>query len=211
MVRLSAVTWPWAALGGPCLPSALPMAITVSPTDSLEESPTLTVFNPDAPSICTRATSSAASVPITCALWLGPVPATRTAMLLAPSMTWLLVSTCPDAVITIPLPAATPSGKVEVMSTTAGSTCASIDGTSAEPPLGRAPADPGAAAGGGRTAVEGVGCEEPVILAPMTAPPTPLTRRSPIAIAAVRSRRRRRGGGAGSHGVGSHWPGGGGD
>src|SRR5438309_11210227 len=98
-------------------------------------------------------------------------------MVLAPSMTWLLVSTCPDAVITIPLPAATPSGKVEVISATAGSTCASIDETSAEPPLGRAPADPGAAAGGGRTAVEG-GCEEPVILAPMTAPLAPLTRRS---------------------------------
>ena len=97
------------------------------------------------------------------------------------------------------------------MSATAGSTRAAIDETSAELPLGSAPVDPGAAAGGGRTAVEGVGCEEPVILAPMTAPPAPLTRRSPTAIAAVSSRRRGRGGGAGSHGVGSHWPGGGGD
>ena len=60
-------------------------------------------------------------------------------MSVAPAITWLLVSTSPDEVITIPVPAAAPLVSVVLMSTTPGSTFAAIAATSIPPrPTGAA-------------------------------------------------------------------------
>ena len=44
-------------------------------------------------------------------------------------MTWLLVSTVPEAVRIIPVPSSSPSGPLAVMSTVAGSTRAAMEAT----------------------------------------------------------------------------------
>jgi hypothetical protein len=102
------VTTPVVGAGAPPRPSAFPSATTWSPTATLEELPSGAVVSPDAPVICTSATSSVGSTPITVAWYRGPVPFTWTEMPVAPSTTWLLVSTSPEEVRMIPVPAAVP-------------------------------------------------------------------------------------------------------
>src|SRR4051794_9205206 len=65
------------------------------------------------------ATSSVASVPSTVAVYFVPVPPTWTEIPDDPAMTWLLVSTTPDGVRSMPVPAAlAPSpARVVVIST----------------------------------------------------------------------------------------------
>ena len=58
------------------------------------------------------------------------MPATCTSMSVAPAITWLFVRTSPDAVSTMPVPAAMPFESVVVMSTIAGSTLAAMAATS---------------------------------------------------------------------------------
>jgi hypothetical protein len=53
--------------------------------------------------------SSAASVPSTVAWYLRPVVTSVTVILLEPWITWLLVSTTPEELSTMPVPAAVPS------------------------------------------------------------------------------------------------------
>jgi hypothetical protein len=99
----------------------------------------LTVLSLETPSICRRATSSLGSAASTRAGWSGPEPSTCTWTRVAPSMTWLLVSTSPPEVSTMPVPAATPSIRVEVTSTMPGSTWAAVAEVSTEPPDPAAP------------------------------------------------------------------------
>ena len=65
MVRFSAVIVPLVTVGEPPVPPALPMATTPVPRLTLAESPTDTVFSPDAPTSLISATSSTGSTPST--------------------------------------------------------------------------------------------------------------------------------------------------
>ena len=129
MVWSVAVTWPWVTVGAPPWPRALPIARTGSPTLTLDESARVTVGRPDTPSIWISATSEVGETPITCAVYV-PLPETTTEMLIEPSTTWLLVSTSPDDVMIMPVPAAEPVPVVVwttvLMSTIAGATLAVI-------------------------------------------------------------------------------------
>ena len=87
--------------------AALPTATTCVPTLTLSESPTLTVFSPDTPVSLSRATSSVASVPTTLAVYLRPELTTVAVSPVEPDTTWLLVSTRPDEVNSIPVPSKT--------------------------------------------------------------------------------------------------------
>ena len=119
---------PWVTVGVPPWPSALPMATTSWPTERVEESARVTVGSPDKPWICRSATSSVGSTPMTLAAYVPWWPSTVTRMLVALRITWLLVSTWPVEVTTIPVPAASAvlpeasTRMVVLMSTTAGST-----------------------------------------------------------------------------------------
>ena len=68
MVRFSAVIVPLVTVGVPPVPPALPMATTPVPRVTLAESPTDTVFSPDAPTSLISATSSTGSTPSTWAV-----------------------------------------------------------------------------------------------------------------------------------------------
>ena len=100
------VTVPLLTEGAPPTPPALPTAVTASPICTLDESPTFAISRPDASSSCSTATSAVGSVPTTCALYVSPVVTMVTVTLVAPSITWLFVSTSPEAVSTMPVPAA---------------------------------------------------------------------------------------------------------
>ncbi len=65
MVWSMAVIWPRVTDGVPPAPSALPSATTWSPTLRLEESASVTVGRPEAPSIWTSATSAVGETPMT--------------------------------------------------------------------------------------------------------------------------------------------------
>src|SRR6266702_4601033 len=75
------------------------------------------------------ATSAVGETPMTWAVYV-PLPETTTEMLIEPSTTWLLVSTSPDEVLIMPVPAAEPVPVVVwmtvMMSTIAGATAAVI-------------------------------------------------------------------------------------
>ena len=107
VVRLwsSAVTDPDAARSLPP-PWALPTPVTLSPTCTLREVSKVAVVSPDAFCSCSTATSSAASVPTTVAVYVRPVDAISTVIFVAPSTTWLLVRISPMLVTTVPVPAA---------------------------------------------------------------------------------------------------------
>src|SRR5579884_802291 len=106
MVWSSAVTVPWATAGAPPRPSALPTTVTWSPTFTLDESSIAAVLSPDAPSICSTATSLVGSSRTTRAVYVRPDVVTTVVTCSAPSMTWLLVSTSPVDVSRMPVPAA---------------------------------------------------------------------------------------------------------
>jgi len=74
---------------------------------TLDESPTWTVFSPDTPTSLSSATSSVASVPTIWARYLRPEVTTVAVSPVEPSTTWLLVSTSPDELSTIPVPSNT--------------------------------------------------------------------------------------------------------
>src|SRR6266849_3408156 len=129
MVWSTESTWPCVTVGAPPWPSALPSASTASPTLTLDESARVTVGRPETLSIWISATSAVGETPMTCAVYV-PLPETTTEMLIEPSTTWLLVSTSPDDVMIMPVPAAAPFPLVGwmtvLMSTIAGSTLAAI-------------------------------------------------------------------------------------
>ncbi len=122
----SAVTEPLVAAGVPPRPPALPIATMRSPTCTDESWAVSTVFRPETPSIFSSATSSTTSKPSTCAVYVSPVSTGWTLIAVAPSITWLLVSTSPSDVMIMPVPAASPwllpVSMVVKMSTTAGFT-----------------------------------------------------------------------------------------
>src|ERR1700686_52212 len=119
----SAVTVPDESVGAPPRPSALPIAVTLSPTDTCEESPTGTVGRSDALASCSTATSSVGSTPTTGALYVRPLSMTSTVTLTAPSTTWLLVRTWPEDERIMPVPEAElPAPRSEFTSTTAAVT-----------------------------------------------------------------------------------------
>src|SRR5215831_2886079 len=124
IVRWSAVIDPLVTVGFPFTPPALPSATTGEPRVTLDESPTWTVFSPDTPVSLSSATSSVASVPTISARYLRPVVTTVAVSPVEPSTTWLLVSTSPDELSTIPVPSNTwpVKRRVAVMSTNPGST-----------------------------------------------------------------------------------------
>jgi len=103
--RLRPVTVPFAALGTPPAPIALPTATTASPTETVPVS-VVTGVRPDAPLSCSTAMSSTLSVPTTVATYLSPVDTTITLIFVAPSTTWLLVRISPSDVRIMPVPAA---------------------------------------------------------------------------------------------------------
>src|SRR5438128_2255978 len=109
MVCASATTEPVAAVGVPPVPPALPTAVTASPTATDVAVPSLAVVRPDAPDSCSTATSSVASVPTTAAVYVLPVDTTVTEIDVDPATTWLFVRISPDAVSTMPVPAAFPA------------------------------------------------------------------------------------------------------
>src|SRR6266567_681430 len=129
MVWSMASTWPCVTVGAPPWPSALPSASTASPALTLDESARVTVGRPETPSIWISATSAVGETPMTRAVYV-PLPETTTEMLIEPSTTWLLVSTSPDEVMIMPVPAAEPVPVVVwmtvLMSTIAGATAAVI-------------------------------------------------------------------------------------
>src|SRR6266566_2563912 len=129
MVWSMASTWPCVTVGAPPWPSALPSASTASPALTLDESARVTVGRPETPSIWISATSAVGETPMTWAVYV-PLPETTTEMLIEPSTTWLLVSTSPDEVMIMPVPAAEPVPVVVwmtvLMSTIAGATAAVI-------------------------------------------------------------------------------------
>src|ERR1700730_18500604 len=86
-------------------PWALPMATTESPVFSVAELPSGTVVRPDAPCNWIRAISPVTSYPTTLAWYWWPF-AVRAVIEVEPSMTWLLVSTRPSGLITMPVAAA---------------------------------------------------------------------------------------------------------
>ena len=83
--------------------------------------------------ICSNATSSVTSYPITLAVYDGPVPPGVTLMLVASAMTWLFVRISPVDEINMPVPAARPCASVVLMLTSAGLTLAAIAFTSSAP------------------------------------------------------------------------------
>ncbi len=112
MARFSAVIVPLVTVGWPPVPPAFPIATTGSPSRTLLESPTWTVFSPDTfcpdgPVSCNSATSWALSVPTTLALYFWAFPISRTCTRVEPLMTWLLVSTMPLEDSTMPVPSKT--------------------------------------------------------------------------------------------------------
>src|SRR5262249_50548316 len=124
IVRCSAVIDPLVTVGFPPWPPALPSATTREPRVTLDESPTRTVLSPDTPVSLSSAMSSELSVPTIWARYLRPVVTTVTVSPVEPSTTWLLVSTSPDELSTIPVPSNTwpVKRRVAVMSTNPGST-----------------------------------------------------------------------------------------
>ncbi len=120
---------PLVTVSGPGSPRAFPMATTGSPTVIEFELPTETVSKLGPPFSCSNATSDWRSVPSTTALYALPLPSTCAVTSVEPSITWLLVSTTPEAVRTIPVPWSWPLEPLAVMSTVAGSTRAAIEWT----------------------------------------------------------------------------------
>ena len=100
----SPVTWPAAGTMVLC-PSALPMATTAAPVFTVDESPMGTVCRPDAPWSWISAMSPVSSYPTTLALYCLPV-AVVAEIEVESSMTWLLVSTRPLELSTMPVAAA---------------------------------------------------------------------------------------------------------
>ncbi len=130
MVRPSAVIVP-AVTVLPPLPPAFPRATTPVPRVTLDESPTCTVFSPDAPCSLISATSSLGSTPSTVAWYFLPPTTVVAVRCVDPSTTWLLVSTTPLEDRIMPVPAAAPSRylSVELMSTMPGWTLFATDCT----------------------------------------------------------------------------------
>ena len=127
---------PDVTVGAPPLPSALPMAITVSLTATCDESPSVAAFRLETFLILMTATSLVASYPSTLADFSEPLPSISTRMSVAPSITWLLVSTTPSEVSTMPVPAASPPpDSVVLMFTTDGLTLSETVEVSTEPLL----------------------------------------------------------------------------
>jgi hypothetical protein len=85
----------------------LPSATTGEWRVTLDESPTRTDVSPDAPVSLSSATSSVASVPTIWARYLRPEVITVAVSPVEPDTTWLLVSTSPDELSTIPVPSNT--------------------------------------------------------------------------------------------------------
>ena len=132
MVLSRAVITPLVTVGEPSPPPALPMATTPVPRVTLDESPTWTVFSPDAPWSLISATSSVGSTPSTVAVYFFPPTTVFAVRCVDPLTTWLLVSTIPLEDRIMPVPAAAPSSylSVELMSTTPGWTLSATDCTS---------------------------------------------------------------------------------
>src|ERR1700722_5339333 len=86
-------------------PSALPRATTESPVLMVLDLPIGTVFSPDAPCSWISAMSPVTSYPTTLAWYLWPF-AVCAVIAVESSMTWLLVSTRPSELITMPVAAA---------------------------------------------------------------------------------------------------------
>ena len=145
----TAVTLPLVTAGAPPRPSALPMATTCCPIDTVEESANVTVGRPRTPSTCRSATSEEGSVPTTRAAYVPERPWNATSMRDAPWTTWLFVRISPDDVRTMPVPAASArggppdrngfDGMTVRMSTTAGVTLAATAATLV--PVPEAPLD----------------------------------------------------------------------
>src|SRR6266567_4217964 len=106
IVRRRATTTPAAALGVPPTPPALPTPVTESPTDTAGSEAMSAVARPEAPESGRTAMSAVTSYPTTLAEYVRTVLTKVTLMLVAPSMTWLLVSISPEEVRTRPVPAA---------------------------------------------------------------------------------------------------------
>src|ERR1700687_3030992 len=125
-------------------------------------------------------------------------------MLVAPAITWWLLSTYPEEVRTMPVPAASPPANPSrvVMSTTPGSTLAAMVPVSDTPPF---PCDDGADA---PTVGEPLPTGFPVEIRP-TPTPRAATRTTAAATPMTRSGLLRRGAWGGSHmGGPPQWPGG---
>lgn len=130
---------------------ALPTPVTVCPTVTVAESPRAAVARPPACSTWSTATSAVGLPPTTAARYHRPVVRSRTETEVAPAMTWSLVSTRPEAVRTMPVPAASarPWSSVVSTSTTptvsaavarvAGRTRDATDADRPGPPAGPAP------------------------------------------------------------------------
>src|SRR5271168_3752692 len=93
------------------------------------------VYSPEAPLSCRTATSFVVSYPTTPAEYALPLAMSLTLMAVAPLITWLLVSTSPEEVSTIPVPAASSlwNPRRVSMSTSPGSTLFAMDETTVGP------------------------------------------------------------------------------
>src|SRR5579884_4144858 len=145
----------------------------------------------------------------------------------APSMTWLLVSTWPPLVITMPVPSAVPwpPARLTTMSTMAGSSLDSIEEASMLAPLLEPPEEPPPSLGvtpglpkmprplpsnGEPFWIEDVGEVEPLLVARATTPadaPAAAAKRGGAASAGVLREGWSRGGGAGPAGQAGVQPG----
>src|SRR5579872_453718 len=162
-------------------PSALPMAITASPTCRFLESPNVTACKLGGGELSlSSAASLDGSVPTIVAGRAAVCPYRVTVMVVAPEMTWLLVSTSPELVMIIPVPWSstvppnspppTPLGPLASMETTSGSTLFTMVGIEAPP----ASAGPGVSC---PTLTAGAAADDPPVptasaMPAPTAPPT---------------------------------------
>ncbi len=127
--RSLAETMPRVTVGWPPRLSALPMAMTSSPTCRSSDEPSSAGIRSLTPSTCTTAMSSSGELPTRVAGCL--VPSDRTTVISPrPPTTWALVSTRPSALRMIPEPAADSSPRAVVsfvsIDTTEGCTLARI-------------------------------------------------------------------------------------
>src|SRR5581483_9405765 len=214
IVRSRAETMPSVTVGPPSRARALPMATTESPTTRASELPILTAGRPLASTLRT-ARSAVASFPRTRPASLRP-SASVTVMVLAPAMTWLLVTITPSGLRTNPLPAPcsgtawrkAPTPRAWVwMDTTDGPTAWTIWWTS--PGWARSDARAAATAleltAGAAVVVWFRATIPPATRAPTTAPTTtPARKRRPGPAAPTQGREGRAAGGGGGGGGGAY-------
>ena len=144
-VRPVAEMMPEVTVGVPAeRPSALPMAMTASPTWSLVESPKVTAWRlAGAELILSRAVSLEGSAPTKVAGNAAVWPYRVTVIAVAPEMTWLLVITSPVVSMIIPVPWSSTAplkrplapvpGPLASIDTTSGSTLFTMVGIWAPP------------------------------------------------------------------------------